>query len=354
MGPVVGMMTGMAGAGAGAGLAGTLGAGLQGALGATPIGAALGAAGVPGLSKGPSAVASNPITSAVSAMVNPSVGSGAQNGFTPGPTGAASAKVQPVVNATPTQSYSGAVAPQALWGDLKSNGFNDAQSAALLGNMKQESEFRPGIINPGEGAQGLIQWRQDRLANLQKFAAAQGKSYTDPGVQVAFIKHEMQTTESKVGQRFLAASNVQDANAALKDYIRYGSPPDKGGIDTRLNNANGFYSQFTGTAPVAGVASAAATGTPNATPAPQQTEAQSLVGKAQQVAQALKTMHAQNAPAGAPGSMAPAAVGTDPQAFANRREALLAPAQQILQQLRNQPTSGTQPVIGGQPGRVSI
>lgn len=120
-----------------------------------------------------------------------------------------------------------------LYSGLIARGFNKAQAAALVGNMKQESEFRPGVVNPGEGAQGLLQWREGRLADLKNFASATGSNYTDPDTQLDFIVHEMEGPEAKSAASFLQSNNVQTANAALKKYIRYGDNSE----GTRLENA---------------------------------------------------------------------------------------------------------------------
>lgn len=124
----------------------------------------------------------------------------------------------------------------ALLQGLLQRGFSRAQAAALVGNMKQESEFQPGVVNPGEGAQGLIQWRKDRLTNLQNFAAQNGQSYTDPNTQLDFIVHEMTGLEAKNARPFLQATDVGSANAALKRYIRYGDDSEP----TRLKNATAY------------------------------------------------------------------------------------------------------------------
>lgn len=342
MGPLGGMIMGAMAAPAGAGLGATLAAGAKGALASNPIGAALlgaGSGGLPGALSGAAHSIQNPLMSAALTA--------APNAFTPSAaSGAADTSVPKVatINSTPRQSFPGAADPKALWGDLRGQGFNDAQSAALLGNMKQESEFRPGAVNPGEGAQGLIQWRGARLANLQSFAQSQGKPYTDPSVQVAFLKHEMQTTESGPGQKFLAATTVPEANAALKGYIRYGSPPDKGGINTRLANASGYYQQFTGMPVTAGVnAPTPATGT---APVAQNVQADPAIERVQQLSQALKDQHAAgvNQPVAAP-SGAPAVQGGN--IAGQRQEALLSPALQLLAKLKQQAQASTVPAVGG-------
>ncbi len=145
-----------------------------------------------------------------------------------------------------------------LFQGLLARGFNRAQAAALVGNMKQESEFRPGVVNPGEGAQGLIQWRQGRLTNLKNFAAQNGQDYTDPNAQLDFIVHEMRGPESKNAAGFLRANDVQSANAALKKYIRYGDNTEP----VRLQNAMAYAGGGSGGNAALGAVNSMAEGNP--------------------------------------------------------------------------------------------
>ncbi len=117
---------------------------------------------------------------------------------------------------------------------LLSRGYDPVHAAALVGNMRRESNFDPSANNPGEGANGLIQWRQDRLANLQRFAASRGADWRDPNAQLDFIKWEMGGPESAAGAKFAAASSLPEANAALHSYIRYGDNTEP----TRLSYAS--------------------------------------------------------------------------------------------------------------------
>jgi hypothetical protein len=96
-----------------------------------------------------------------------------------------------------------------------------------MGNMQQESSFNPASWNSGEGAGGLLQWREDRLAALQNFAkqpkyAKFGNDWTNPSIQLDFIPYEMAHEEASAGRRFRGADNLGQANALLHRYIRYG------------------------------------------------------------------------------------------------------------------------------------
>jgi len=115
-------------------------------------------------------------------------------------------------------------------------GYSPAQSAAITGNIEQESGFDPNNLNKKEGAYGLLQWRNDRLANLQKYALANGKDPSDWRTQLDFAHQEMGTTEAKSAAPFLQSQDVSSANAALKRYIRYGDNSE----GTRLKNATNY------------------------------------------------------------------------------------------------------------------
>ena len=126
-----------------------------------------------------------------------------------------------------------------IYEGLIARGYTPPQAYALMGNMKQESNFSPGANNEGEGAYGLLQWRQDRRVNLENFARAQGKPVNDLNTQLDFIRYE-QTKGSEAGSSsaFLASNDVGSANAALKKYIRYGDNSE----GTRLVNAQAYAS----------------------------------------------------------------------------------------------------------------
>ena len=111
---------------------------------------------------------------------------------------------------------------QDLYNGLLARGYSPVQAAALAGNMEQESRFNPTAYNKAEGAEGLVQWRGDRLARLQQFASSKGTDWRDPNTQLDFIGYEMGGPEAKAGAEFKTAQTLGDANRALQDYIRYG------------------------------------------------------------------------------------------------------------------------------------
>lgn len=122
-----------------------------------------------------------------------------------------------------------------LYGALRQEGFNHAQSSAILGHAERESDI--GVkSNPREGADGIIHWRLDRLQKLRAFAAARGeKGNGSLKTQAAFLRHEMTTDplERRKSEAFRRSEGVAEASAALKPYIRYGD----NSTATRTQNA---------------------------------------------------------------------------------------------------------------------
>ncbi|RVA17184.1 hypothetical protein EN935_36750, partial [Mesorhizobium sp. M7D.F.Ca.US.004.03.1.1] len=119
-----------------------------------------------------------------------------------------------------SKTIHGGVDPASIYSGLKARGLNDAQAYATLGNWKQESEFRPGAINPGEGAVGFTQWREGRKTSLENFARATGRSASDPEAQMDFYVREAGIVPDKTGtvvvdpggSAFAKATDIQGAN----------------------------------------------------------------------------------------------------------------------------------------------
>ena len=120
-------------------------------------------------------------------------------------------------------------------------GYSPVQAAAITGNIQQESGFDPNNLNQKEGAFGLLQWRGDRLTGLKNFASATGRSPSDPTAQLDYIGAEMAGPEARNAPAFNAAQDLDQANNALKGYIRYGDNSQ----GARLKYAQSFLGQST-------------------------------------------------------------------------------------------------------------
>jgi hypothetical protein len=108
-------------------------------------------------------------------------------------------------------------------------GYKPHQAAAIAGNLTQESSLNPEIINKKSGAFGLAQWLGPRKKALNDFAAKQGSYAADPGTQLDFIDHELNTTEKKAKSRLLATTNIEDATNAFSNHY------ERAGINEKNN-----------------------------------------------------------------------------------------------------------------------
>lgn len=79
-----------------------------------------------------------------------------------------------------------------IYNRLRQHGLTDAQSAGLVGNIAQESQFDvKALSDDGYNTKGLVQWDAHRHGNLEKFARATGGDINDWRTQTDFIVHEL-------------------------------------------------------------------------------------------------------------------------------------------------------------------
>jgi hypothetical protein len=103
-------------------------------------------------------------------------------------------------------------------------GYKPHQAAAIAGNLTQESSLNPEAINPKSKALGIGQWLGPRKKALYAFAERQGSYAADPGTQLDFIDHELNTTEKRAKGKLMASTNLADAtNAFSNHYERAGA-----------------------------------------------------------------------------------------------------------------------------------
>jgi hypothetical protein len=109
---------------------------------------------------------------------------------------------------------------------FRSIGYTDAQAAGMVGNLTNESALNPNAINRGDGSDGtdsigIAQWNSSRADELKKFAASRGTSYDDFETQLAFVDHELNTTEGRANRQLDAATTPTEAAVAMSNYERY-------------------------------------------------------------------------------------------------------------------------------------
>ncbi|MFQ6226845.1 phage tail tip lysozyme [Nocardia sp. NPDC002869] len=129
---------------------------------------------------------------------------------------------------------------------LLEKGFTPAQAAGILGNLQVESGFDTGAYNSGEGAIGLAQWLGGRRANLEAFAAAQGKPVTDWKTQIDFMVHELDHGESGAMSRLKGTTTAGDAAAVFDQYYERSSGEARG---QRIANAQSIANSMANSTP---------------------------------------------------------------------------------------------------------
>lgn len=121
-------------------------------------------------------------------------------------------------------------------------GWTPEQSAGIIGSLAGET----GTLNPdqkhdGGIGLGIAGWNKERLTGLKAFAKERGADFKDVDTQLAFVDHELRTTEKAAGDRIRQASTPEEAAAIFTHlYERPGIPNTR----ARMGNAVGFYSKF--------------------------------------------------------------------------------------------------------------
>lgn len=102
-------------------------------------------------------------------------------------------------------------------------GLKNYQAAGIVGNLDQESGGNPKAVQSGGPGRGIAQWsvggRWDHDAgdNLKAFAAKEGKSIYDLGVQLDFVWFELSNFPGYGLAKLKASTNVTDAVIAFQD-----------------------------------------------------------------------------------------------------------------------------------------
>jgi hypothetical protein len=112
----------------------------------------------------------------------------------------------------------------AIANDLVARGWSQEGASGLVGHMINESGLNPAAYNPndvGKAAAGMAQWRDDRLRNLQAFAASRNENWQSRATQVAFIDHEARTGESGAGSMMIGASTIEQGILGGAAYERF-------------------------------------------------------------------------------------------------------------------------------------
>lgn len=104
-------------------------------------------------------------------------------------------------------------------------GYSSQAAAALAGQATHESGGSPTIYEkvprPGSAAGfGIMQWDPPRKAGLYKFAASNNLDPESEQAQLAYIDHELNTSESAAGEKLRNAGDYTQATNAVLSYLR--------------------------------------------------------------------------------------------------------------------------------------
>lgn len=134
-----------------------------------------------------------------------------------------------------------------IWNYFRTNGYSEAATAGIMGNLKVESGLDPSIKQHGGGpGRGLAQWTVNgsRWNGLLEVANERGTTWDDLETQLVWIDKEINSGSwiSDIAG-FKKSTSVDSATEIFcNEYERPGVPH----MDTRKSYANNYYKQFKG------------------------------------------------------------------------------------------------------------
>lgn len=95
-----------------------------------------------------------------------------------------------------------------------SKGWTPQQAAGIVANLEAESGLRTNAYGDNMQAYGIAQWHKDRQQAFEQFTgrSIKGSSLQD---QLAFVNHELQTSEKRAGDKLRQADNAYSAGALV-------------------------------------------------------------------------------------------------------------------------------------------
>ena len=122
---------------------------------------------------------------------------------------------------------------------FKSQGWNDVESAAIVGGLSYESGLNPKALNPDKVHYGLAQWSPERQAVFKNWAGFDiHDARADMMKQAQFVQWELTHTEKAWGAALTkAAMNGYEASKAMFGYER----PGDNSLNARYNLASQYY-----------------------------------------------------------------------------------------------------------------
>ena len=84
-----------------------------------------------------------------------------------------------------------------IWDYLKEHGYTDIQTAAIIGNLYQESGLNPAKVEYGNNHEGygIVQWSYGRKQQLFSYCDSKGKAHDDLDCQLEFLIKELKSSQ---------------------------------------------------------------------------------------------------------------------------------------------------------------
>lgn len=157
-----------------------------------------------------------------------------------------------------TTNVDGADNAEKIYNYMVAKGLSGAQAAGILGNLQQESNFNPAIIQGGQIADanytpvngvgfGLAQWtftpRQQPLVDLAK---STNRKVIDITVQLDYLWKELNTTHAHSLTSLKAASTPEDAAYFFHRDFEGSADSEAFVKQVRGGNARQWYEKFDG------------------------------------------------------------------------------------------------------------
>lgn len=121
--------------------------------------------------------------------------------------------------------------------------------AGMLGNFERECRLNPAAVErPGDSlsGHGLAQWTAGRATNLMNFASEHGKEWSDLGLQLAFLVHELKGAESAA----VAALKMTDVHQATDAWQLLFERAGVVALDERKAYADKWYAKLGDSDPI--------------------------------------------------------------------------------------------------------
>lgn len=163
----------------------------------------------------------------------------------------------------PKQQVKGRNNQEKVWNFFKGQGFSDAATAGVMGNLMQESStsINPTLKQSGGGpGRGIAQWTlgSSRWNNLNRYARSKGTQWTDLQTQLEFMVKEMQDGSAYWHKRNVSTKSYADfkqstsVDQAVMDFERAYERAGKPMYKNRKKYAHQMMQAYGGTGPAAG------------------------------------------------------------------------------------------------------